>query len=301
MTSQDIIREFTRIAGQHGLEPAALLAVAELETALRPFANVDGRREPLIRFEGHYFDRRLAPADRRRARAAGLASPRAGAIANPASQSARWKLLEQAAGFDRNAAYESVSWGLGQVMGAHWDWLGYASVDALAAEARGGVAGQVRLMANFIDRSGLKGALRRRDWKAFARGYNGPAFHRNAYATRLAAAYRRQAAALAGGGNNGDLATGDRGEAVKALQADLVRNGYAISVDGLFGPLTEGAVRAFQKHNGLTPSGIADRATREALGQAPVPRERNAPPGGVRNIARRLSPVRLLRLLGGNG
>jgi hypothetical protein len=78
MTSPDIIQQFTRVAEERGLEPACLLAVAELETALRPFANVDGRKEPLIRFEGHYFDRRLSPANRQIAREANLSSPRAG-------------------------------------------------------------------------------------------------------------------------------------------------------------------------------------------------------------------------------
>ena len=54
---------------------------------------VDGRDEPLIRFEGHYFDKRLSDADRARARADGIASPVAGEVANPASQEARWRLL----------------------------------------------------------------------------------------------------------------------------------------------------------------------------------------------------------------
>ncbi|MGB6119966.1 MAG: N-acetylmuramidase domain-containing protein, partial [Mesorhizobium sp.] len=44
------------------IELAALLAVAEVESGGSAFALVEGRREPLIRFEGHYFDRRLTGA-----------------------------------------------------------------------------------------------------------------------------------------------------------------------------------------------------------------------------------------------
>src|SRR5690606_34802475 len=139
--------------------------------------------------EGHYFDRRLAGAKRDRARQEGLASPQAGRIANPASQAARWKLVARAAAIDRAAAYESVSWGIGQVMGAHWAWLGHASVDALVAEARDGVAGQLRLMTGYIAKAGLAGALRSHDWAAFARGYNGPNYRANAYDAKLARAY----------------------------------------------------------------------------------------------------------------
>lgn len=197
MFDRQTVSAIIAIAGEHGLEPAALLAVAEVESGGQAFALVDGRKEPLIRFEGHYFDARLAGEKRRLARARGLASPVAGRVANPRSQADRWALLERAAGIDRDAAYESVSWGIGQVMGAHWKWLGYASVEALAAEARDSVAGQVRLMARYIDKAGLTEALRKRDWRAFARAYNGPAYAASGYHTKIAAAFARHARAAA--------------------------------------------------------------------------------------------------------
>jgi hypothetical protein len=198
MFTQESISEIAAVAAGIGIEPAALLAVAEVESGGKAFAVVDGRKEPLIRFEGHYFDRRLTPEKRSAARSQGLASPLAGAVANPRTQAARWKLLARAAAIDRKAAYESVSWGLGQVMGAHWAWLGYAGVEAMAAEARAGVAGQVRLMVRYIDKAGLKPALAGRDWHAFARGYNGPDYRRHGYHAKIAAAYRRHAAMQAG-------------------------------------------------------------------------------------------------------
>lgn len=176
-----------------GVEVAALLAIAEVESGGAAFAEVRGQKEPLIRFEGHYFDRRLGAAQRRIARLAGLASPNAGAVVNPASQAARWDLVKRAAAIDQTAAYESVSWGIGQVMGAHWKWLGYGSVGELVAEARSGVGGQIRLMARFIAKSDLDVAIRHRDWAAFARGYNGPGYKRLGYDAKIAAAYHKHA------------------------------------------------------------------------------------------------------------
>ncbi len=179
------------MATEAGLDPAALLAVAEVESGGCALFTVEGRKEPAIRFEGHYFDRRLSGRIRDYARKHGLSAPEAGAIRNPAVQAERWLLLERAMGLNPKAALESTSWGLGQVMGAHWQWLGYESVKAMVAEARGSVVGQVQLMLRYIDKAGLAGLLRAHDWRGFARRYNGPAFARNRYDTRMAEAWRR--------------------------------------------------------------------------------------------------------------
>lgn len=271
MFDNGVMREIGTVAAELKVETAALAAVAHIESGLKTHAMVDGRAEPLIRFEGHYFDRRLAGARREEARRQGLAAPEPGKIANPAAQAARWKLLSRAAAIDRKAAYESVSWGMGQVMGAHWAWLGYRSVDALVEEARGGVRGQLRLMARYIDKAGLADALRRRDWAVFARGYNGPGYRKNDYDGKLARAYARYAAspgaASAGPGSSSSvLRRGARGEAVRALQTALTARGHPLVADGAFGPATEAAVRAFQKRTGLTVDGIAGPATAAALG-----------------------------------
>jgi len=184
-------REIERVAKDRGWPAAALLAIVEVESGGRTHAVVNGRPEPLIRFEGHYFDRRLPSEKQAVARREGLASPSAGAVKNPPGQAARWRMLARAAAIDKQAAYESVSWGLGQVMGAHWEWLGYHSVEDLVKDARNGVYGQVRLMANYIEKAGLADALKRQDWHTFAGGYNGPGYARNGYHTKMAAAYER--------------------------------------------------------------------------------------------------------------
>ena len=63
------------------------------------------------------------------------------------------------------------------------------------------------------------------------------------------------------------LRAGDRGEAVRALQADLARLGLSAGpVDGVFGAATEKAVRAFQaSHPNLTVDGIVGPATQAQI------------------------------------
>lgn len=266
MFTTEVIEEITAAAEKLGLEPAALLAVAEVESGGKAYTRIDGQLEPLIRFEGHYFDRRLAPLDRARARAEKLASPKAGSVLNSVTQAGRWRLLARAAAIDRTAAYESVSWGLGQVMGAHWDWLGYDSVDALVAEARGSVTGQVRLTVRFIEKSGLIKALKAHDWTAFARGYNGPAFAKYGYHEKLAAAHKRYASEASSPKTRTPLLRiGSKGEAVRRLQRLLGSIGYRLAADGDFGPATARAVTRLQKQQGLEPNGIVDEATWEAV------------------------------------
>ncbi len=57
------------------------------------------------------------------------------------------------------------------------------------------------------------------------------------------------------------LKRGDRGGSVAELQTKL-----GIAADGVFGPATEAALKAFQSRKGLTPDGMAGPLTWGALG-----------------------------------
>ncbi|MEH1925488.1 peptidoglycan-binding domain-containing protein [Nostoc sp.] len=58
---------------------------------------------------------------------------------------------------------------------------------------------------------------------------------------------------------------GSSGVAVRALQQLLVSNGYAVRVDGIFGALTETAVKAFQNQRNLGVDGVVGQQTWGAL------------------------------------
>lgn len=273
--SEKLIAEVVDLAAASEIEPASLLAVIEVESAGRIFARVEGRNEPVIRFEGHYFHRLLRGEQRARAVAKGLASPRAGAVRNPSGQTARWALLRRASRINRIAAYSSCSWGVGQVMGSHWQWLGYGSVDALVSEARSGFAGQIRLMLRFIDKSGLRSALVHRDWAAFARGYNGSGYRRNRYDSKLSLAHGRWLKRLRRGDldgrtpcrslSEGEIGLGSRGPAIAALQRQLSKAGYLLKPDGVFGLVSERVMRQFQRDHLLPETGIVGPQERALL------------------------------------
>jgi N-acetylmuramidase/Putative peptidoglycan binding domain len=267
-------------AQKAGIEPAALLAVIEVESAGKFFALVNGRQEPLIRFEGHYFDRRLPDSAQQQARDAGLASPHVGKIPNPASQAARWALLERASAFSRSAALESTSWGIGQIMGSHWKSLGYETVEAFVETARSGAAGQVELLIRFIEKNGLLPVLNSGDWAAFARRYNGPLYRRNAYDTKLAAACKRHrdgADPLAGKPASPVIAFGSTGDKVRDLQLTLTALGYPVKPTATFDHATKAALARFQKASGLAADGIAGPRTAAALAArfSALPKRRN--------------------------
>jgi hypothetical protein len=69
-------------------------------------------------------------------------------------------------------------------------------------------------------------------------------------------------------GQDGSGAYGQNGDAsVAAAQEQLARMGYYRgSIDGVFGPETEQAVRAFQRDRGLNANGYLTLETRQALG-----------------------------------
>src|SRR4051812_46892766 len=96
-----------------------------------------------------------------------------------------------------------------------------------------------------------------------------------------AAAMGGQAGADDGGTDNATALTaasqgaqlvgfGSRGPAVAAVQSKLRSTLPSILVDGIFGPQTEGAVRAYQRAHGLPVTGRVDARTWSALFRAGV-------------------------------
>jgi hypothetical protein len=62
------------------------------------------------------------------------------------------------------------------------------------------------------------------------------------------------------------LVYGSTGASVKAIQKALNASGAKLTVDGIFGPLTEAAVKSFQAKHHLTADGIVGIQTWKALG-----------------------------------
>lgn len=256
MLRYDIEEAVRAKAKQVKIDEAALLAVVDVESAGEPFYS-DG--QPVMRFEGHYFYNRLSGKVRQQAVSAGLASPKVGGVPNPSTGQARYELLKRAMAIDPDAALESTSWGLGQVMGANWEDLGRSSVQELVEDAHT-IDGQIDMMTDFIEVNGLDDDIRRHDWAGFAKGYNGPSYKKNKYDIKLKKAFEKYSK------KSGDEIAENE---VKQLQIQLnAVLGTKIAIDGDYGPETEGAVRQFQIQFALTVDGLAGPLTKKALAEA---------------------------------
>jgi hypothetical protein len=230
-----------------GVGLPALWAVMTVETKGCGFLP---DRRPQILFERHIFHRRTG--GRFHASAPDLSDAKAGGYgAGGAFQHDR---LGRAVALDREAALESTSWGLGQVMGFNAADAGYAGVEQMVAAMCGSEDAQFQGMVNFISKKGLAKYLKQGDWAAFAYRYNGEDFQKNKYDTNLEKAHARFAA--------GPLPS----LTVRTAQLYLMYLGFTPGgVDGWFGVNTQKALEKFQKSRGLAQSGRLDNATLAGL------------------------------------
>lgn len=265
MFDNEQMQLITNFAKDINVEVNKLLAFMMTETNGQVYANVNGRNEPVIRWEGHYFYKLIKAALRQKAVDEKLASPKVGGIPNPKEQAGRWKILARGKALDPVAAISSVSWGIGQVMGAHWQWLGYSSAQDFENKVRSGFRGQLEAMILFLEKSGIIPHLRRGDWSAVARIYNGPAYAKNKYDIKMRDNFIKLTGVVTQPTSSGMLRSGSKGKDVRELQQLLVRAGFSVGIDGDFGPATERAVRLFQKNHGLEVDGVAGPATMKVL------------------------------------
>ena len=178
--------DYERAAEFLGVEVAAIRAVVEVETNGSGFLD-DGR--PKILFERHIFwDLTPVPVSQTRP---DLSNPVRGGYSN--SEAGEWERLNDAIKFDRKAALQSASWGLGQVMGFNHEIAGYSDVEVFVKAMYQSEGKQLDAMMNFIKKNDLDSALRRHDWATFAGGYNGSAGV-GVYDLKLESAYEQHAA-----------------------------------------------------------------------------------------------------------
>jgi hypothetical protein len=269
MFDKTTVSEIQKIADDLEVPAPALLAVAEVESAGVAQWQVGSKKLPPIRFEGHYFYRLLKGKQRDQAVRAGLANPKAGAVKNPNNYAARYEMLARAAKINKEAAYASTSWGVGQVMGDHAKRLGFGTAVKMASKCMEDVAGQVEVMAAYIKSFGLVDELQSKGWAAFAKQYNGKNYRANRYDTKMAAAFKRWS-------SKGMTPQRSERGAIAELQRNLKSVGfYKGKVDGVYGPHTRAAVRQFQKEQGLVVDGKYGKMTDEALDRVIANKQRD--------------------------
>lgn len=183
MIQDSLLRE---IAKNNGLEFAALRAFIQVETGGIGFAKDTGKL--IIQFEPVWFKRK-AP----------YAPSGAWTLNKVDRQSQEWIAFNDAFKKYPDAAMESCSIGIGQIMGFHFKTLGYATVGEMWDDAKRGEYQQVLQMVRFIKSfPALYNALKEKNWHLVATYYNGSGYKqlavkygREPYDLSMAKAYQK--------------------------------------------------------------------------------------------------------------
>lgn len=192
-------KDFEAAAQILGCEPEVIQAVTAVEA---PRGAFDSKGKLTILFEPHIFWKEikkkfnypLSDLQSLQKEYPGILSP----TWNPAlygKYSEQWTKFQLAAsilhGRFREQAYRSTSYGAFQILGQNAESIGYKSVYDFYVHQEISEAQQLNDFVKFIKVNGLDDELREKDWAGFARGYNGPQYHKNQYDKKLAQAYKK--------------------------------------------------------------------------------------------------------------
>lgn len=171
----------TILSARLGVTEKQMRAVAQVESSGGGF---DSQGRPKILFERHKFH----SATGGKYSTTSYSNPKSGGYNEDS-----WGKLTQAIGKDVDAAFASASWGKFQVMGFHWEALGYPSALEMAYTSVISEAAHYEMLVRYVEQFGLEEEMAmistdEDDCRPFAKGYNGSGYEKYGYHTKLAAA-----------------------------------------------------------------------------------------------------------------
>ena len=293
-----------------GIETAVLLAFLEVEAAGRGF---DSKNRPKMLFEPHVFWRNLQGAYRDVAAKLGLAYPKWRRNYPADSYPRLEKAINRVA---REPAFRSASCGLPQILGENFKASGFASAEAMFSTMKQGEREQLLAMVTLLKAWGLAKHLVGKDftkaasWVPAVKRYNGSGYAANSYHVKCAKAYikHKDGVDWRTGAKLPPKVTvptgvailekGMKGEAVRALQADLQALGltFAMGIDGRFGDETDANVRLFQADHNLTIDGKVGPETQKAIAAALEAKDGDDAPAPPKPAESRAHPLLALLL-----
>jgi hypothetical protein len=229
-------------AGAADIGVAELWALVSVETSGCGFL---ADRRPKILFERHIFSR--LTDGRFDADDPDISQPSQGGYGSPGAH--QYDRLAVALTLNAEAALQSASWGLGQIMGENFKYAGFASIDDMVAAMVAREDNQLRAIVAFLKATGMDQSLRAHNWTSFARRYNGPNFAASNYDGLLSHFYEIY--------STGALPSVE----TRAVQIELTYRGFPVGqADGVMGDRTTNAIKAFQAANHLSMTGLVDAA-----------------------------------------
>lgn len=182
--------DYLTAANYLNIQPAAIKAVKDVESG--PLGAFFQTTRPTCLFEGHIFWSRL------KSRGINPDQYNSPDILYPKWDKSKyqggikeWSRLEKAFLIHPEAALESASLGLFQIMGFNYRECSCSDVFDYYSKSFISEGSQLSLFCHFIKSRGLDKYLRVLDFSAFAKAYNGPAYKENRYDQKLQAAYNK--------------------------------------------------------------------------------------------------------------
>lgn len=184
------IDSFGKAAANLAVTPAHVRTVCDVESNGAGFLP-DGRVK--ILFERHHFIKSLRQrgfseakiADLMKQGNADIISTEAGGYVGNEGE---YKRFERACAIDLYSAYYATSFGLFQIMGFNYKYAGYNDLTAFVADMKFSETKQLLAFVEFnksYKNGVLWSAMKAEDWPTYALNYNGSAYKKNNYDTKL--------------------------------------------------------------------------------------------------------------------
>lgn len=157
--------DFNAALAALGTDAAAVWSILEVESGKAGYLP---DRRPQILFERAVFHTRTKGAYD--AAHPGISAGTWGGYSGGMGEYGR---LAEAYALDADAALQSASWGIAQIMGFNFSAAGYASPIAFVEDMCASEAAQLKAFQSFLEHTGIAASLRDHDWDSVARKYNG--------------------------------------------------------------------------------------------------------------------------------
>lgn len=184
-------KDYIEIAKRNGINDYKLLkTVVKVETGGKTFITTG---KPYILFEGHVFWKQL---QYKKINPAKYVKCNENILYKKYDKSkykgglAEYNRLNQAIKINEDAAYNSISSGIFQIMGFNHLKCGYPTAKGMFLSMCKSEINQLQIGAYFIYKRGLTKYLNAHNWSKFAYYYNGPAYKTNNYDVKLEKYYK---------------------------------------------------------------------------------------------------------------
>lgn len=176
--------DFEIVANELGVEVATIKAVVRIEagSAMQGFW---APGVPVVNYSKSLFNRYRKKVKGRKDKDAEVPEGLKGYALR------EWTSLINARKINAEAADLGTYWGMFQIGGYNYKLCGCSSVQEMVERISDSEFSQLEMFAVFIRNAGMLDALQKKDWRGFARKYNGPSYAKRGYHTRMAKEYAK--------------------------------------------------------------------------------------------------------------